>query len=548
MVNQTILVIVLVGLILTLTFLLIKRIRSERRLMAVIRGIDLEQFADFVSLNASDGSIQLIARRVSDFLKNSFGCERIIFMRKQRAHLELNYYHGIRAFRRDEFRFRYSRALSDNLRSGPLPRAISELASSIPASVSERLNHHQFNQFFSIYWRDNLYGIYFIRSTLATDTSSFRLLIVSLAQALAAAYHIKWHEARYERIEKRRDHSAKSRTDMASESHIGLIKLIKHRQADSLIPQIGQMLGEELSLGGLALLYEPTDRNAAIQVWQSDQQETVSPPGREEFLELFSRVPEKNYLNLTRSDNTPNANQSDSHSLLSGSGFRFAARFPISARRRGLIAWTACDNPVATVNQLENIGRVTSYLVENVDEYEKVEARSNTDSLTGLANQRYFEKRLNEEINRAIRYNRYLSLIIFDLDNLKGINDQYGHLAGNEVLKRMGQILRSSIRAIDVIARYGGDEFCVIMPEADGVMCQRFMKRLRAKISGSKFIIDDAKTELRCTISQGGAVLPENGRGDKTLMLAADTALLQAKEMGRDRFILNSSHEQTPSS
>lgn len=549
MANQTILVLVLVGLILTLTFLLIRRIRAERRIMAVIQRIDLDQFADFVRLNATDGSIQLIARRVSDFLKNSFGCDRIIFLRKQRANLELNYYHGIRAFRRDEFRFRFSRDLADTLQGGPLPRSISELDSYLPAAVSERLNHHLFDQFFPIYWRENLYGIYFIRSTMTTNTPSFRLMISSLAQSLSAAYHIKWHEARYDRIEKLANtvSKTKAKADATSVSNTGLLKLFKHRQTDSLIPQIGQMLKQELALGALTLMYEPVDRNAPIQIWQTGQQEPAPAPDRGDFLELLARLPDRKHLDLHQSDNNPNSERPETNQLLEGMGFKFAARFPVSSRRRGLIAWSSSDNPSAIASQLENIGRITRGLVENAEEYEKVEAMSNTDSLTGLANQRYFHKRLNEEINRATRYDRFLSLIIFDLDEMKGINDRYGHLAGNDVLKRMGQILRSSIRAIDVIARYGGDEFCVIMPEADEGMCQRFMERLRTKISSSKFAIDDSEAELRCTISQGGAVFPENGRDAKTLMHAADIGLLRAKKLGRDRFIMISALEQSQS-
>ena len=548
MIDQTTLVIILIGLILVLTFLLVRRIRSEKRIMAVFQQIDIDQFADFVRFNATDGSIQVIARKVSDFLKGSFGCERIIFMRKQRAHLELNYYHGIRGFRRDEFRFRYSSDLSDVLRGDSLPRPVSDLALHLPASVLERLNHHGFDQFFPIFWRDNLYGIYLIKSTMATSSPSFRLLVASLAQSLAAAYHIKWHEARYERIEKRKIKPAKVpvKSDSPVEPGIGFVKLIKNRQTDSLITQIGQMLKRELSLGDIALLFEPVDRNAPIQVWQSGNDETISPPEREEFMELLSNLPERDFLKLTRSQDRSADVQDNSNGLLHGSGFRFAARFPISSRRRGLIAWSSTQNPEATVNRLESFGRVTKDLVENAEAYEYVEAMSNTDNLTGLANQRYFHKRLGEEINRATRYKRSLSLIIFDLDDLKGINDKYGHLAGNAVLKRMGQILRSSIRAIDVIARYGGDEFCVIMPEADAAMCQRFMERLRNKISSSKFAIDDAVTGLDCTISQGGAVFPDSGQDAKTLMHAADIALLKAKDMGRDRSVMSSCHEQSP--
>lgn len=102
----------------------------------------------------------------------------------------------------------------------------------------------------------------------------------------------------------------------------------------------------------------------------------------------------------------------------------------------------------------------------------------------------------------------------------------------------MGQILRSSIRAIDIISRYGGDEFCVIMPEADAATCQRFMERLQAKISSSKFSISNPPKELSCTISQGAAVFPEHAGDERGLTHVADMALLEAKESGRNTFLL----------
>jgi diguanylate cyclase (GGDEF)-like protein len=212
--------------------------------------------------------------------------------------------------------------------------------------------------------------------------------------------------------------------------------------------------------------------------------------------------------------------------------------FPITNRRSGVLAWDGKSKPDEIAGYLRKLSPHTRDLVENAESYERIEAMSYTDSLTGLNNQRYFHKRLSEETSRATRYKRSLGLIIFDLDDLKSINDRFGHLAGDTTLKRLGQILKSSIRAIDIIARYGGDEFCVIMPEADGATCERFMERLKQKISSSKFNIAEADQELHCTISQGAALFPDHASTETELMHVADMALLRAKESGRNTYFL----------
>jgi diguanylate cyclase (GGDEF)-like protein len=223
---------------------------------------------------------------------------------------------------------------------------------------------------------------------------------------------------------------------------------------------------------------------------------------------------------------------------LQGAGLKYLVTLPLSSTRSALLAWDDARSPDEVLKRLRLHGMSFVELMENAENFERVEELSYTDNLTGLANRRYFVKRLQEEIGRAERYRRSLGLIILDLDQLKGINDYFGHQAGDAVIRRMGEILKSSIRSIDVTARYGGDEFCVIMPESDAVICARFMERLQQKIAESPFSLAQVAEAFECTISQGGAVYPDHGADTEQLIFAADMALLRAKESGRNKYML----------
>ncbi len=539
---QTALVIILGFLVVLLAILLITRIRRERRRTAAIRRMNLEEFSDFLKTNSLDGTIQDVAGKVSDLLIKSFGCERIVFLRKKRHNLELNYFHGLRSFNRYDFRLPISRKLVTVLQENFLPRHIKEIKEVLPSSFYALLEARELDTFFPIFWRDNLYGLYFIRSTIETRSPAFTLLVASLAQSLSAAYHIKWHEVRYGTLQKQLDDvksNYRKELKTSERLHTNILKLVRHHDSETMIPRLIGSIRKDLKMNRIAFLYEDRKNSSSPAVFQEGIAHSLPPPAKSELHGFLK--------NLNDSDPIPLDNllkrQTDNRmknfaSRLKEAGLKYAAPFPLSPKRAGVLVWGGGEELSLVNKHLQSLRPHVADLIDNVESFEQMEEMSYTDNLTGLANRRYLSLRLEEEINRAKRYKRKLALIFFDLDGLKTTNDNFGHLAGDAILKQMGRILRKSVRAIDIIARYGGDEFCIIMPEADETTCLKFMERLRTDVTQWEFTIDGLGEDIHCTVSQGGAVFPDHADTPKQLMHAADMALLQAKEAGGNKSIL----------
>ena len=156
-----------------------------------------------------------------------------------------------------------------------------------------------------------------------------------------------------------------------------------------------------------------------------------------------------------------------------------------------------------------------------------------TDPLTGLYNRRFFQSRLGVEIERAKRYGRVLSLVMLDVDNFKEINDQRGHQFGDHVLAEVGKILRGNVRASDIVCRYGGEEFAVLLPETPPEQAGRAAEKLRTCL---KERFQGGRDPVALTVSLGVASYPSPGVADENaLVRRADAALYEAKGLGRDR-------------
>jgi diguanylate cyclase (GGDEF)-like protein len=156
------------------------------------------------------------------------------------------------------------------------------------------------------------------------------------------------------------------------------------------------------------------------------------------------------------------------------------------------------------------------------------------DPLTDLHNLRYFEKRFEEEIQRARRYRHSVSLIMLDIDHFKHFNDTHGHPAGNEALIQVAQVLTNESRETDLVARYGGEEFAYMLPETTKRMAQELAERVRLRVESNAIVLDNGEHH-RVSVSMGVATFPRDGSASGPLIDAADRALYQAKKLGRNR-------------
>jgi len=167
--------------------------------------------------------------------------------------------------------------------------------------------------------------------------------------------------------------------------------------------------------------------------------------------------------------------------------------------------------------------------------YERARKLAITDALTGLANYGYFRDRLRQERARAERYQRLLSLIMFDIDHFKHYNDHNGHPAGNEVLRRIARILAEEAREVDLVARFGGEEFVILATEANRRHALTLAERIRERVAESLLPFRDSQPGGRLTISAGAATFPLDAADEDSLVAAADAALYDAKTGGRNR-------------
>ncbi len=188
----------------------------------------------------------------------------------------------------------------------------------------------------------------------------------------------------------------------------------------------------------------------------------------------------------------------------------------------------------ALTGKMLRIANSTFYSLPSEITNAKLEELAFRDGLTGLYNHRYFQETLDREIARVKRYGHPLSLLLFDIDFFKKINDNFGHPAGDQVLINLAQCVSGAMRPTDIIARYGGEEFAVILPETNLAGMKVFAERLRRSTAALTTVVPNNTVQV--TISCGGALLAaEDNFSKQDLIDSADRALYLSKQTGRNR-------------
>src|SRR3989441_10430019 len=216
--------------------------------------------------------------------------------------------------------------------------------------------------------------------------------------------------------------------------------------------------------------------------------------------------------------------------------------FPLTCRGRkvgaliGLDSLASAREPRLSVSMLRAVRILlepAAVALDNAILLKRAEALSVTDDLTGLFNSRYLNLVLRRETKRASRNGRPLSLLFIDLDGFKGVNDTHGHLFGSRALVEAAAVIRGSARETDIVARSGGDEFALVLPETGPEGATAVARRLRERIGRYVFLADRGPGS-RLTASIGVATLPEAADSAEGLLQAADAAMYRVKEKGKD--------------
>jgi diguanylate cyclase (GGDEF)-like protein len=214
-------------------------------------------------------------------------------------------------------------------------------------------------------------------------------------------------------------------------------------------------------------------------------------------------------------------------------GLRSYVLFPLSSRERaiGVLALGSTRDRAfdeEALARLQPLADAVALAFENLRLFQKTRELSITDEVTPLHNHRYFHQALDRELKLVNRYGSTLSLVFVDLDRFKPINDQYGHLRGSRTLREVGFLIRAAVRETDIPARYGGDEFVIVLPQTDGEPARVLAEKLRRLIEGHTFLQEEG-INARLGVSLGVATYPAEANSKEALIRLADSRMYEDK-------------------
>ncbi|MBN1543452.1 GGDEF domain-containing protein [candidate division KSB1 bacterium] len=211
---------------------------------------------------------------------------------------------------------------------------------------------------------------------------------------------------------------------------------------------------------------------------------------------------------------------------------------PLQDQVIGFIVFGKAIRESFSQEEIERFRLLTNHVasvLHKANIYQNTKELAFTDELTGIFNRRYFNQRYQREIGRAKRYKRMLSVLMIDIDHFKKFNDTLGHMQGDRALKEMAGLFEDNIRKADILCRYGGEEFVVILPEIHLEQALTVAEKLRKRVKNRNFIGEQHLPGGKVTISIGAAAFPENGSTADEVLNKADLALYAAKQQGRDK-------------
>jgi diguanylate cyclase (GGDEF)-like protein len=230
--------------------------------------------------------------------------------------------------------------------------------------------------------------------------------------------------------------------------------------------------------------------------------------------------------------------------------------FPLRSRERGVGALVGLDTAVSQraprlapshLQAVRVLLETAATALDNALLLERAETLSVTDDLTRLYNSRYLKRSLERETQRRARSGRPLSLLFIDLDDFKRVNDDHGHLCGSRALVEVAAVLKGTARGTDVVARYGGDEFALILPDTGRDGARVVGERVRRALAEHRFLADEG-LDVRLTASVGIATLPDAARSADQLIQAADSAMYRVKDSGKNGIFVAESADTNHSS